>query len=64
MHNLQAAAAAKNQEIKRLTDLVQDAAGVDPAKFTIDGITEEKGCAYLLMRPIPAAPAKGGGEGQ
>jgi hypothetical protein len=40
-------------EFKRLTDMLQADADLDPMAYTIDGIEDVQGVPHLKLRPVP-----------
>jgi hypothetical protein len=52
-NELHAMMSAKHAEIKRLTDMIQADAGMDPEQWLIEGTKEEGGETLLKLIPKP-----------
>jgi hypothetical protein len=55
-NELHAMLMAKQLEIKRLTDMIQADAGMDPEQWLIEGTKDEGGETFLKLVPKPPTP--------
>jgi hypothetical protein len=55
-NELHAMLVAKQGEIKRLTDMIQADAGIDPEQWLLEGTKEENGATLLKLIPKPPTP--------